>query len=91
MKTICIIPARGGSKGIKLKNLQKIGGKPLLYYPISAAKRSKVCDLIFVSTDSNKIGKKAAKKFEVEVSFFEKKKFFKGLYHHRGNFKVCFN
>ena len=56
MKTICIIPARGGSKGIKLKNLQKIGGKPLLYYPISAAKRSKVCDLI-LSADSTKLQK----------------------------------
>ena len=89
MKTICIIPARGGSKGIKLKNLQKIGGKPLLYYPISAAKRSKVCDLIFVSTDSNK-NAKAAKKFGAEVPFL-RKKFFKGLYHHRGNFKACFN
>ena len=76
MKTICIIPARGGSKGIKLKNLQKIGGKPLLYYPISAAKKSKVCDLILVSTDSNKIAK-TAKKFGAEVPFLRKKSFSK--------------
>ena len=51
-KVLCIIPARGGSKGIKLKNLSKLNNKPLLYYPITAAKKSKVCDKIFVSTDS---------------------------------------
>jgi len=76
MKTICIIPARGGSKGIRLKNLQKIGGKPLIYYPISAAKKSEQCDLIFVSTDSNQIAK-TAKKFGAEVPFLRKKKFSK--------------
>ena len=36
MKTICIIPARGGSKGIKNKNLQLLNKKPLIYYPIQA-------------------------------------------------------
>ena len=56
---ICIIPARGGSKGIKLKNLKKICGKPLIYYPISAARKSGVCDKIIVSTDSAKIATKA--------------------------------
>ena len=51
-KVICIIPARGGSKGLKLKNLREVCGKPLIYYPIIAAKKSKVCDKILVSTDS---------------------------------------
>ena len=55
LKVICIIPARGGSKGIKLKNLQKVDNKPLLFYPINAAKKSKCIDDIFVSTDSEKI------------------------------------
>ena len=53
LKVICIIPARGGSKGIKLKNLQKVNNKPLIYYPIKAAIKSKVCDKICVSTDSD--------------------------------------
>ena len=38
-KVICIIPARGGSKGLKLKNLQKINHKPLIYYTIPTTGR----------------------------------------------------
>ena len=73
-KVICIIPARGGSKGLKLKNLRKICGKPLISYPIKAAKKSKVCDKIIVSTDSRLIAKEAIK-FGAEVPFLRKKNF----------------
>ena len=73
LKIICIIPARGGSKGIKLKNLRKVCGKPLIYYPIAAAKKSKVCDKILVSTDSHKIAK-VAKKYGADVPFLREKK-----------------
>jgi CMP-N,N'-diacetyllegionaminic acid synthase len=73
-RVICIIPARGGSKGIKFKNLQKICGKPLLYYPIKAALKSKVCDHIFVSTDSELIAKES-KKYGADVPFLRKKKY----------------
>ena len=73
-KVICIIPARGGSKGIKLKNIQKVNNKPLIYYPINAAKKSKVCDEIFVSTDSKIIAKQAIK-FGANVPFLRKKNF----------------
>jgi len=75
-KVICIIPARGGSKGIKKKNLQKVGGKPLIYYPIRAAILSKVCDTVFVSTDCPMIAKQAIK-FGAEVPFLRKKYFAK--------------
>ncbi len=54
-KFIALIPARKGSKSIKNKNLHKILGKPLIYYTILAAKKSKIFDQIFVSTDSKKI------------------------------------
>ena len=74
MKTICIIPARGGSKGIKLKNIQLLNKKPLIYYPIQAAVRSKVCDKVIVSTDSHKIAK-LSKKFGAEVPFMRDKKY----------------
>ena len=73
-KVICIIPARGGSKGIKLKNIQKVNNRPLIYYPINAAKKSKVCDEIFVSTDSKIIAKQAIK-FGANVPFLRKIKF----------------
>ena len=73
-KVICIIPARGGSKGLKLKNLQKLNGKPLIYYPIKSALKSGVCDKIFVSTDSSRIAK-IAKKFGADVPFLRKKVF----------------
>ena len=73
-KVICIIPARGGSKGLKLKNLRKVCGKPLIYYPIIAAKKSKVCDKILVSTDS-KIIAREAQKIGAEVPFLRKKNF----------------
>ena len=60
-KVICIIPARGGSKGLKLKNLRMVNGKPLIFYPIKAALKSGVCDKVFVSTDSFKIANIAKK------------------------------
>ena len=39
MKIIAIIPARGGSKSIKLKNIAKLNGRPLLSYTSEAAKK----------------------------------------------------
>lgn len=71
---LCIIPARGGSKGIRLKNLQKIDNKPLIYFPINAAKKSKVINDIFVSTDNDKIAV-VAKKYGAQVPFLREKKF----------------
>ena len=52
---VCIIPARGGSKGIKNKNLVNILNKPLIAWTLEQAKSSKYIDNIYVSTDSEKI------------------------------------
>jgi pseudaminic acid cytidylyltransferase len=59
IKTICLIPARDGSKRIKNKNVKKFYGKPLLQRVIENAKKSKLFDNIYVSTDSIFIKKMA--------------------------------
>ncbi|MBN1879739.1 acylneuraminate cytidylyltransferase [bacterium] len=55
MKTICIIPARGGSKGIPYKNIREVAGKPLIAWSIDAGRSSDRIDRVFVSTDDRKI------------------------------------
>ena len=52
---VAIIPARGGSLGIKEKNLQKVNGRSLTEIAISAAKKSSNVDQTYVSSDSEKI------------------------------------
>ncbi len=71
--TICIIPARGNSKRIKNKNIINFYGKPIIYYSILLAKKSKLFSRIVVSTDDNKIAK-IAKKYGAEVPFIRSKK-----------------
>ena len=56
-----VIPARGGSKGVKNKNIKNINGKPLINYTIEEAQKSKIDDLI-VSTDSELISNLAISK-----------------------------
>lgn len=72
LKILAIIPARIGSKGLKNKNIQLINGKPLIYYTIKAASRSKKINKLIVSTDSNKIAT-IAKKYGAEVPFIRPK------------------
>ena len=55
MKIIAIIPARGGSKGIKNKNLKLLKKKPLIYWSIKTAKESKLIDDFYLSTEDEKI------------------------------------
>lgn len=57
MKVLAIIPARGGSKGIRKKNIRNLAGKPLIAYAILSAKKSKFIDKIIVSTDNKEISR----------------------------------
>ena len=52
---IAVIPARGGSKRIPLKNIRPFLGKPLIAYSLSAARKSGLFDRIIVSTDSEEV------------------------------------
>jgi CMP-N,N'-diacetyllegionaminic acid synthase len=65
LKILSIIPARGGSKGIPLKNLIRLRGKSLLYYTVSASINSKINRTI-VTTDDKKIAS-YAKKYGADV------------------------
>ena len=51
MYTVAIIPARGGSKGLKKKNIYPVAGKPLISWTIQQALASTSIDQVFVSTD----------------------------------------
>jgi CMP-N,N'-diacetyllegionaminic acid synthase len=68
LKILALIPARGGSKGIPMKNLKKIAKKPLIQYTIDIAKKSKIFDKIVVSTDNQKISS-TSKKLGADVPF----------------------
>jgi D-3-phosphoglycerate dehydrogenase / 2-oxoglutarate reductase len=67
-KILAVILARGGSKGIKKKNIVDLDGFPLISYTIYAALKSKYVDKIVVSTDSNEIAK-VSKEFGATVPF----------------------
>lgn len=53
--TVAVVPARGGSLGIPRKNLQLVGGQPLLCWSLDAARRSPAVDRCVVSTDDAEI------------------------------------
>ena len=66
MKTLAIIPARGGSKGIIRKNLRFFNKKPLIYYSIQNALKSDKIDDVVVTTDSDEIIE-YCKRFDIKI------------------------
>ena len=60
-KTICIIPARSGSRRVKNKNIRSFFGKPIIYWVIKSTKESKCFHKILVSSNDEKILKIAKK------------------------------
>lgn len=67
-RVLAIVPARSGSKGLKGKNIKELCQKPLIAWPIEAAKSSKYIDKIIVSTDSAIIAD-VASKYGAQVPF----------------------
>tara|TARA_B100000029_G_scaffold451651_1_gene476351 strand:+ start:52 stop:768 length:717 start_codon:yes stop_codon:yes gene_type:complete len=72
MKPICIIPARGGSKGISKKNIRIINKKPLIEFTITSCLKSKIFSHVYVSTEDPKIAA-ISKKYGAEVPFLRPK------------------
>lgn len=68
MKTLYLIPARGGSKGIPHKNIKLLKGKPLIQYSIEIARELAPDEDICVSTDDQDI-KNVAEKCGLKVPF----------------------
>ncbi|NTU96827.1 MAG: acylneuraminate cytidylyltransferase family protein [Chlorobiaceae bacterium] len=66
MHTVAIIPARGGSKGLKNKNIHPVAGMPLLAWTVRQALESRQIDKVFVSTDDRGISE-VAKNYGAEV------------------------
>jgi pseudaminic acid cytidylyltransferase len=55
MKSVCVIPARGGSKRIPRKNIKDFHGKPLICWSIETALKSGLFESVYVSTDDAEI------------------------------------
>jgi len=68
MQILGVIPARGGSKSVKRKNLAPVEGRPLLAYVIDAARAATKLDRFVVSTEDEEIAA-VAKELGAEVPF----------------------
>lgn len=64
--------ARGGSKGVKRKNIRSFAGKPLIAYSIELAKACSSIDKVFVSTEDEEIAR-ISKDYGAEVPFVRPK------------------
>ena len=67
-KVLCLINARGGSKGVPGKNVKPLGGKPLIAHSIEVAKKSRLITRVVVSTDAENIAA-AAREAGADVPF----------------------
>jgi len=65
---VCIIPARGGSKGLPRKNVCRLAGKPLIAYSVEAARKCPLIDRVIVSTDDEEIAD-IARSYGAQVPF----------------------
>lgn len=68
---VAIVCARGGSKGIPLKNIKNLNGKPLIYWCLNKLNKLKEIDRLIVSTDSQKI-KNIVKKYFPKIEILNR-------------------
>ncbi len=72
MRTLGVIPARGGSKGVRGKNLRPLAGRPLIAFTADAARESHRLSRLIVSTDDPAI-RDVARGLRLEVPFMRPK------------------
>ena len=68
LKTLALIPARGGSKGLPNKNILPLDGHPLIAYSIAAGRSTPLIDRVVVTTDSQDIAS-ISKQYGADVPF----------------------
>lgn len=68
LRSVAIIPARGGSKRIPGKNIRELAGKPMIAWSIEAALECPVIDRVIVSTDDDRIAE-IAQEYGAEAPF----------------------
>ena len=73
LKSICCIGARAGSKGVRGKNIRKMGNMPLIAHTIKTSLESGIFKHVVVSTENEEIAR-IAKKYGAEVPFVRPKK-----------------
>jgi CMP-N-acetylneuraminic acid synthetase len=73
LKSICFIGARAGSKGVRGKNIRKMGNMPLIAHTIKTSLESGIFKHVVVSTENEEIAR-IAKKYGAEVPFLRPKK-----------------
>jgi len=66
--SLCVIPARGGSKRIPSKNIYDYFGKPMIAWAIDAALAANIFDDVIVSTDDEQIAQ-ISKSYGAKVPF----------------------
>lgn len=62
---VALIPVRGGSRSIPLKNIREIAGKPLVFWAAKAANDCSYIDKVYIATDSSQI-RETVEKFCME-------------------------
>jgi len=70
LKSLCVIPARSGSKGLENKNIINLCGKPVIQYTIDVCLKSGIFEDVYVATDSEQYAE-IAKKCGAKVPFLE--------------------
>lgn len=61
MRVLGVIPARGGSKGVRRKNVRLVGGEPLIAHAIRAARESRLLTAFLTTTDGDEIAEVASR------------------------------